>query len=121
LKYTTSRDGNSKSSQLIDSYSGNTIPKSVMTTENKAFIRFTSDSYRVGVGFALTWNTISSGGHSGCGGHFKNDSGSIHYPVIGDPYPDKANCSWVIESSDGSIEIKFTMIDTGNNNDFVYI
>ncbi|CAL4196770.1 unnamed protein product, partial [Meganyctiphanes norvegica] len=64
---------------------------------------------------------ISFTGYPACGDHFDNDSGRIKYPVTGSNYPDNADCSWVIESSGASIELKFTSFTTESGEDFLYI
>ncbi|CAL4180182.1 unnamed protein product, partial [Meganyctiphanes norvegica] len=98
-----------------------TMPSSVKTTINKAFISFHSDSAGNRTGFSLTWSTLGSIGNNICGGHFSNDSGSIQYPVTGSNYPENVNCSWVIVSSGANIELEFTSINTEPGTDFVYI
>ncbi|CAL4176000.1 unnamed protein product, partial [Meganyctiphanes norvegica] len=57
--YVYIRDGGSNSSCLLDYYSGDyfTMPPSVRTTTNKAFIHFTSDDAKTSTGFELTWDT----------------------------------------------------------------
>ncbi|CAL4172475.1 unnamed protein product, partial [Meganyctiphanes norvegica] len=52
------RDGDSNSSPGLGSYSGDSLPPSMRTTTNKAFVHFSSDSSTQLKGFTLTWNSI---------------------------------------------------------------
>ncbi|CAL4073804.1 unnamed protein product, partial [Meganyctiphanes norvegica] len=54
------RDGDFHESSLLGNFSGNTLPGSVKTTKNKAYIKFTSGKTNTGKGFILNWKPVDS-------------------------------------------------------------
>ncbi|CAL4172478.1 unnamed protein product, partial [Meganyctiphanes norvegica] len=115
------RDRQNSKVPELGKYSGSTLPSSVKTKSNKAFIKFTSDIRNPFTGFSLIWNILDSTGHKECGDYLNSDSGTIKHPMSGGHYQSITSCSWVIVTSGARIELKFTSLSTEADCDFVYI
>ncbi|XP_023016013.2 cubilin [Leptinotarsa decemlineata] len=87
-------------------YCGNQNPGHLSLDSDHVQIHFVSDKLLLGSGFRLEWEMV------GCGGHLKQNRGTISSPNYPNPYPASVVCEWLIEVDYGnSVEIEFHEIN----------
>ncbi|CAL4115917.1 unnamed protein product [Meganyctiphanes norvegica] len=115
------RDGGNRHSHQLGEYSGGNLPPTLRTTQNKAFIRFTSDHSQKGDGFALTWVTLNTvEKQCECGGNYSAESGTSCLPLTNGNYRNNMNCVWIISSA-VPLDISFSSFHTEGNNDYLTV
>jgi len=119
--YVTIYDGETTNAPVLGVFSGNTIPADIISTGNKALVRFTTNGSNVADGWLLTYNAKLTKFCSGLteltapSGIISDGSGSFNYN-------NSALCHWRISPPDaGSITITFNNMDLAADNDFIKI
>ncbi|RWS30688.1 cubilin-like protein [Leptotrombidium deliense] len=90
--YLEIRDGNSHSDPLINYYCGNYVPDPVLSSGNKLFVQFHSDSETSKTGFKLRYEAVNSS----CGGSWivTNVTQSVKSPNYPSAYPPLSRCRY---------------------------
>lgn len=78
------------------SFCGDTKPPIIMTQSNELTLIFRSDSTITREGFTATYLFLDA--RKSCGGHFVKVTGVIQSPNYPKNYPNKRECTWVIEA-----------------------
>ncbi|XP_063696850.1 cubilin homolog [Culicoides brevitarsis] len=102
------RNGAQKTSPLIGSFCGTTLPPNIRSFGNQLYLQFVSDGSRSEAGFEIEWTSASTG----CGGTLSSYKGTITSPQYPDKYSANALCSWRVIVSQGSkIRLVFSDFD----------
>lgn len=118
-------DGNDATATLLGSYSGATLPSTITTTANVAYITFSSDELVTGAGFMLNYTCVTppppvvlcSGTTllTDCNGTISDGSSTSNYD-------NNMACNWSISPPGAtSITLTFSNFNTEANYDFVKI
>ena len=77
---------------------------------HKTDFRFHSDILENGRGFQAQYNTLQL--FTACGGNYSNESGILSSPSQPNPYPDLADCVYLISQPNGTyVKISFLSMD----------
>ena len=91
----------------MKNYSRSKILYSIINASN---FRFQSDLRGNAAGFHLEYNSLQP--FSSCGGYYSNASGVLSSPSYPNPYPDLADCVYLISQPNGSyIKMSFLFMD----------
>lgn len=106
--YVAIHDGPTSSSPLLDRVCGNTLPRSVTSTQNTVYVRFRSDSSQNRRGFSLRFSEA-------CGATILSDEfgGAIASPRYPALYPVNQNCSWIIRAKEPFNHVTLSFTDFG--------
>ncbi|TWW71481.1 Cubilin 460 kDa receptor, partial [Takifugu flavidus] len=103
--YVAIHDGPTPSSSLLAHVCGNSLPRSVTSSQNRIYVRFRSDSSRNHRGFSARFSEA-------CGATITADVGggaiaTPRYPAV---YPPNQNCSWIIKAQEpfNHVTLSFT-------------
>lgn len=114
-------DGPDSRSKKLGRYCDSNHPLSIQTTSNFAGIRFRSDASGFGQGFLINY-------HASCHEKLRGFHGVIESPNFPNNYPNRGNCSWIIEAPIGNkLNLTFSHFDleAGSedscNNDYLEI
>ncbi|XP_033347146.1 cubilin [Bombus vosnesenskii] len=80
----------------IGTFCGDTKPPIIMTQSNELTLIFRSDSTITREGFTATYLFLDA--RKSCGGHFVKVTGVIQSPNYPKNYPNRRECTWVIEA-----------------------
>lgn len=97
--YVAIYDGADKSSPLIGRYCGIMRPPPMISTQDKLFVEFVSDSSVNGIGFLANMGTsvlaeANLNALDTCGGYITNDEGVITSPNFPNTYGNNKLCIW---------------------------
>lgn len=114
-------DGNNTSAPLLGSFSGSSIPSSIISNGGSMLVHFTSNSNITSSGWEAAYTSsvpvYCSGTTSltAVSGTFSDGSGSNNYS-------NNSDCKWLIQPSGvGSITISFSSFDLQNGLDFIKV
>uniref|UniRef100_A0A8C5M9H6 Ovochymase-2 n=1 Tax=Leptobrachium leishanense TaxID=445787 RepID=A0A8C5M9H6_9ANUR len=97
---------------LIGSYCGYLAPPVIISSNNKLFLQFSTDSRRSDMGFEVTWEQVYPDDIEEiqtCGGYSNEESGLITSPNWPSAYAANTLCMWRIEVQTGKrLTLKFT-------------
>jgi len=114
-------DGSDASSPLIGAYSGNSLPSVVLSSGNKVFIKFSSNSSISKSGWQLDFESIIPVYCSGIT-TLNSPSGSIEDGSSNKNYNSNSMCRWKIMPTGGMpLSFQFTSFDTYDSTDIVKI
>ncbi|XP_069086366.1 ovochymase-2-like [Pleurodeles waltl] len=101
--------------ESIGTYCGFSLPPVIISTSNKLFLKFSSDSSLSDFGFMAQWEAVHSEDIEEiqkCGGGYHGDLGVIKSPRWPDSYPANGLCLWSIEAPQGkTLTLSFTHFD----------
>ena len=110
----TDGNGNGNDSKVMGKWCGSGapipshVPIHMHSTQNELKIRFKSNDIESGLGFQIEYNALISA-HT-CGGNYNNASGLLTSPSYPNPYPDNADCLFII-SQPNITHVNFTVIN----------
>ncbi|XP_068942361.1 cubilin [Petaurus breviceps papuanus] len=113
------RDGPSIHSRLLGTYCG-TDTTSFTSFRNSITFQFFSDSSISGRGFLLEWYAVESDtgllptiATGACGGYLRTGEvpGFFFSPGWPESYDNEADCSWVIQAPDSTVELNILSLD----------
>ena len=119
-------DGNTTTDSLLGSYSGSSLPSSVVSTGGAMLVHFTSDGSTVATGWDANYtsSTSGSGGSTNCSGTttLTTPSGSFSDGSATADYGNNADCRWLIQPAGATtITLTFSAFDTEQNYDKVWV
>ncbi|XP_031795774.1 cubilin [Sarcophilus harrisii] len=112
-------DGPSIHSRLLGTYCG-TDTSSFTSFQNSITFHFFSDSSISGKGFLLEWNAVESPSEpvptiatGACGGYLRTGEvpGFFFSPGWPENYNNRADCSWIIQAPDSTVELNILSMD----------
>lgn len=113
-------DGNSSSSNLLGSYTGNTLPASLLSSGSNAFVEFISNASDSAKGWQITYQGIS-----GCSGLQTLTAAAGIFSDGSAPglnYSPNLNCAWLIQPTGANfISLSFNRFSTESGFDFVEV
>ncbi|MFZ4414585.1 MAG: C10 family peptidase [Bacteroidales bacterium] len=114
--------GNNASAPLAGSYSGESLPASVIINSNQAFVSFVADADTVKPGFFINYSTITPN-YCSSYKYMNTNSGSFSDGSGSKKYNPSTYCKWVISpnTTAGSISLHFINFDTEANKDILRI
>ncbi|KAK3783548.1 hypothetical protein RRG08_005004 [Elysia crispata] len=96
------RDGNNRSSALLNKLCGEVRPDPITASGNVMYLEFRSDGSQTRNGFRAQWSI-------GCNWALTGNGGIIQSPSYPNGYPNNARCVWTIETDPGTqISLNFT-------------
>ena len=113
-------DGDSDNSQLLGSFSGNSIPSDITSTGDKLFIKFKSDNENTADGWLIGYSSeipqfCSNNVITETNGEISDGSGPANYQNL-------TTCLWMIQPTIGDeINLEFSSFNTEEDHDFVTI
>jgi Zn-dependent metalloprotease len=116
----------SNQTNLLDSFSGNTIPSPITSTTGEMFVVFFSDGSATYSGWEASYTSTYSGNNNSpyCNGvtNLTTPTGSFSDGSDTNNYANNSNCSWYIHPSKAlSITLSLTSFDTESGYDSVKI
>ncbi|KAM5235406.1 cubilin [Ctenodactylus gundi] len=97
---------NSTSGHILGRFCGDTIPHSIDTSSNVAFVRFVTDGSLIASGFRLRFESSMEE----CGGDLQGPAGTFTSPMYPNPNPHSRICEWRITVQEGR-QITLTFSD----------
>ncbi|MEI6455098.1 MAG: C10 family peptidase [bacterium] len=114
-------DGPTTESPLIGSYSGTSIPETIISTGNKMLITFASGAGQTAPGWLATYSTTSPVWCSGIT-IIVADTTEISDGSMGFNYRNNSNCRWKVSTPDGGpFTLYFRRFDSEPGKDFLRI
>lgn len=111
-------DGQNSAAHNLGRFCGSKLPGTnghIITTGNKIYLWFRSDSRTNKAGFSLTWTSKTSSCH---GFYLSNSHGTLKSPGSPGKYPPNRDCDYIVAAQrDKRIKFNFFIMDLGDNPD----
>ncbi|XP_069504454.1 cubilin [Ambystoma mexicanum] len=105
--YIEVRDGATETSPLFAKFCNSTVPASIISSSNKIWVRFRSDTSVTRARFRAIYQTACGGAQSG--------EGVLRSPHFPSAYPHGKTCEWILTQPEGEVVIlTFTAFDLEN-------
>ena len=107
-------DGNNSNAPLLGSFSGNTIPPTIVSSSGAMFLDFSSDAMTEYDGWLASYYTSNQTQHCSCLTTLTNTTCSFNDGSnTNDNYSSNTNCQWLIQPNGAaSVELSFNQFKT---------